>query len=47
MTLATVAVLTALGTVFAAAVHTVRDANGNPVPRSKRTLLGDLVALVR
>jgi len=44
--LATAAALTALATVAAAAVHTPKDAEGRPMPRSKRTLWGDLRALV-
>ena len=47
MTAGSIVALTILATLFAAAAHTVRDAEGNPVPRSKRTLWGDLVALVR
>ena len=33
-------------TVMAAALHTPRDAAGNPVPRSTRTLTGDLRSLL-
>jgi len=43
--LTTLAVLLPTLTVMAAAVHTPRDAAGNRVPRSRRTLAGDLRSL--
>jgi hypothetical protein len=44
--LTTLTVLLPTLTVAAAALHTPRDAAGNPLPRSKRSLVGDCLSLV-
>jgi hypothetical protein len=44
--LATATILSAFALIFAAAIHTPRDAAGNPLCRGKRSLTGDIASVL-